>query len=134
MKGYREVSLTIPATFSGNTNHEMDYDTDRKRKKRNLYTRFCDQCRYVKFCLRSLTHNSFNNRGMGLDTCMEPLFWIVNHVTRYMGPVSTSILMTPWGSLAVRLKPSTFILIWGSYQVYQACTNIMASRTCILVW
>ncbi|XP_038070729.1 palmitoyltransferase ZDHHC16-like isoform X2 [Patiria miniata] len=100
MKGQSDISLTIPASSTGSTNYIMDYDTDKSRRRRNVCSRVCDRYRYIKFCLRSLTYNFFTNRNMVLDTCMEPLFWLVNHITRYMGPLMV-VLVTILSSTVV---------------------------------
>ena len=92
MKGPQDLTINIPATPQGSPPHEMDYDTDKTRRRRSVCSRLCDQYRYAKFCLRSLTYNYFTNSGTVIDACMEPAFWLVNHVTKYMGPVCDRIV------------------------------------------
>ncbi|XP_022086544.1 probable palmitoyltransferase ZDHHC16 [Acanthaster planci] len=93
MKGATDLTLAIPTTSAGSTSCEMDYDRDKTRRRRTVCSRLCDQYRYVKFCLRSLTYNYFTNSGTVVDTCMEPAFWLVNHVTRYMGPLMVILVI-----------------------------------------
>lgn len=47
--------------------------------------------RFIKvplFTLRSLTFNSAISRAAVVDTVFEPVFWIVDHFVRILGPVS----------------------------------------------
>ncbi|XP_071792872.1 palmitoyltransferase ZDHHC16-like [Asterias amurensis] len=85
MREHTKISL-----YNLNSLSAMD---DKKRKRRNICTRMLDQWRYFKFCLRSLTYNSFNDRWMAFDTCMEPLFWLVGVVSKYMGPLMVVLVI-----------------------------------------
>ncbi|XP_059803113.1 palmitoyltransferase ZDHHC16B-like isoform X1 [Hypanus sabinus] len=42
---------------------------------------------YSKLCARSLTYNSFTNSDVVLDSLFEPIYWLVDHVTRWFGVV-----------------------------------------------
>uniref|UniRef100_A0A674I6K4 Palmitoyltransferase n=1 Tax=Terrapene triunguis TaxID=2587831 RepID=A0A674I6K4_9SAUR len=44
--------------------------------------------RYGHLCLRSLLYNSFTNSDVLLDSLFEPIYWLVDHVTRWFGVVS----------------------------------------------
>ena len=44
--------------------------------------------RVVLFSLRSLTFNSETSRAVVLDTVFEPVFWVIDHFVRILGPVS----------------------------------------------
>lgn len=44
---------------------------------------------YGHLCLRSLLYNSFTNSDVVLDSLFEPIYWLVDHVTRWFGVVST---------------------------------------------
>lgn len=44
---------------------------------------------YGNLCLRSLLYNSFTNGDVVLDSLFEPIYWLVDHVTRWFGVVST---------------------------------------------
>lgn len=43
---------------------------------------------YGHLCLRSLLYNSFTNGDVVLDSLFEPVYWLVDHVTRWFGVVS----------------------------------------------
>ncbi|XP_072883119.1 palmitoyltransferase ZDHHC16B-like isoform X1 [Hemitrygon akajei] len=42
---------------------------------------------YSKLCARSLTYNSFTNSDVVLDSLFEPIYWLVDHLTRWFGVV-----------------------------------------------
>lgn len=44
---------------------------------------------YGHLCLRSLFYNSFADSDTALDALFEPIYWLVDHVTRWFGVVST---------------------------------------------
>lgn len=43
---------------------------------------------YGHLCLRSLFYNSFADGDTALDALFEPIYWLVDHVTRWFGVVS----------------------------------------------
>uniref|UniRef100_A0A6I8PEV6 Palmitoyltransferase n=1 Tax=Ornithorhynchus anatinus TaxID=9258 RepID=A0A6I8PEV6_ORNAN len=44
--------------------------------------------RYGRLCLRSLLYNSFGGSDAVIDALFEPIYWLVDHVTRWFGVVS----------------------------------------------
>ncbi|XP_048406733.1 palmitoyltransferase ZDHHC16B isoform X2 [Stegostoma tigrinum] len=42
---------------------------------------------YTKLCINSLVYNSFTNNDVVLDSLFEPIYWLVDHVTRWFGVV-----------------------------------------------
>ncbi|XP_069756394.1 palmitoyltransferase ZDHHC16-like isoform X2 [Narcine bancroftii] len=42
---------------------------------------------YTKLCANSLVYNSFTNSDVVLDSLFEPIYWLVDHVTRWFGVV-----------------------------------------------
>ena len=49
-----------------------------------------ERLKIMLFTLRSLTFNSATSRVAVVDTIFEPVFWIVDHFVRILGPVSNS--------------------------------------------
>lgn len=49
-----------------------------------------EHCRMVPFALRSITYNSFTDKSAMVDIAMEPLLWLVEKITKYLGPVSVT--------------------------------------------
>ncbi|XP_041476969.1 palmitoyltransferase ZDHHC16-like [Lytechinus variegatus] len=46
-----------------------------------------------KFVFRSLTYNSFTSTSTTIDVAMEPVIWIVEHITKYMGPMMVGMVI-----------------------------------------
>lgn len=63
------------------------------RRRRFRLLRQAEQLwHYGHLCLRSLLYNSFTNGDVVLDSLFEPVYWLVDHVTRWFGVVSPP----PW--------------------------------------
>lgn len=59
------------------------------RRRRFKLVRQVEQLwHYGHLCLRSLLYNSFTNGDVVLDSLFEPIYWLVDHVTRWFGVVS----------------------------------------------
>lgn len=60
------------------------------RRRRFKLVRQAEQLwQYGHLCLHSLLYNSFTNGDVVLDSLFEPVYWLVDHVTRWFGVVST---------------------------------------------
>ncbi|XP_065528125.1 palmitoyltransferase ZDHHC16 isoform X5 [Lathamus discolor] len=60
------------------------------RRRRCTLVRQAEQLwRYGHLCLRSLLYNSFTNGDVVLDSLFEPVYWLVDHVTRWFGVTYT---------------------------------------------
>ncbi|XP_072177705.1 palmitoyltransferase ZDHHC16-like [Diadema setosum] len=46
-----------------------------------------------KLAVRSLTYNSFTSTSSVIDVAMEPVIWIVEHITKYMGPIMVVLVV-----------------------------------------
>lgn len=51
-------------------------------------------CQMIKLTLLSLCYNAFMSPNLMLETAMEPVFWIVDHFARYMGPILMCLVLT----------------------------------------
>ena len=68
-----------------------DYQYDSKPvSPKSICRRIVEYFRMIRFSLRALTYNSFTSRSIVLDTAMEPIFWIVDNLSRKIGPVSNA--------------------------------------------
>ena len=47
-----------------------------------------EKIEYCHLAMFTLCYNQFTSFNTMLDAALEPLFWIVDHFTKYMGPVS----------------------------------------------
>lgn len=72
------------------------------RRRRFKLVRQVEQLwHYGHLCLRSLLYNSFTNGDVVLDSLFEPVYWLVDHVTRWFGVVSAPhwvAYMWCWGN------------------------------------
>ncbi|XP_068805997.1 palmitoyltransferase ZDHHC16 isoform X3 [Struthio camelus] len=60
------------------------------RRRRFKLVRQVEQLwHYGRLCLRSLLYNSFTNSDVVLDSLFEPVYWLVDHVTRWFGVTYT---------------------------------------------
>lgn len=60
------------------------------RRRRFKLVRQVEQLwHYGHLCLRSLLYNSFTNGDVVLDSLFEPIYWLVDHVTRWFGVTYT---------------------------------------------
>ncbi|XP_075010931.1 palmitoyltransferase ZDHHC16 isoform X3 [Calonectris borealis] len=60
------------------------------RRRRFKLVRQVEQLwQYGHLCLRSLLYNSFTNGDVVLDSLFEPVYWLVDHVTRWFGVTYT---------------------------------------------
>lgn len=57
---------------------------------------FLDLWSYSKLLLRSLYFNSLTNSDTLLDSAFEPVYWIVDNVTRWFGVVSSCFILKPF--------------------------------------
>lgn len=64
--------------------------------------------RYGKLLLRSLYYNSLTNSDTLLDCAFEPVYWIVDNVTRWFGVVSSLFQPTGPDSALVSLQRLSF--------------------------
>ena len=55
---------------------------------RKLRGKFSDEVFMLKITAYSLFYNSLTSWSSCTDTCFGPLFWIVDHTVRFLGPVS----------------------------------------------
>nr|XP_037282850.1 palmitoyltransferase ZDHHC16-like isoform X2 [Rhipicephalus microplus] len=58
-----------------------------RRVSQRLRARARHRLHYSRVVLNSLVYNEFADIYYVGDTCMEPLFWIVDHFTKAMGPI-----------------------------------------------
>lgn len=72
--------------------------------------RFLELWNYSKLLLKSLYFNSLSNSDTLLDCVFEPVYWIVDNVTRWFGVVSCWMLLLPLHLHTLFLTRSSFSL------------------------
>ncbi|RXM36897.1 putative palmitoyltransferase ZDHHC16 [Acipenser ruthenus] len=59
-----------------------------RRGRSKLLKRAGELWSYGKLCAKSLFYNSFTNSDVIIDSLFEPIYWLVDHVTRWFGVVT----------------------------------------------
>nr|DBA14945.1 TPA: hypothetical protein GDO54_004218 [Pyxicephalus adspersus] len=59
------------------------------RRKWTYVNLLSDYLRYCRLCFVSLSYNSFTNSDVVIESLFEPIYWLVDHVTRWFGIDST---------------------------------------------
>lgn len=60
----------------------------------NLRLSLNTTCDLIKLMYFSLCYNAFTSPSLILETALEPVFWIVDHFAKYMGPILMFIVFT----------------------------------------
>ncbi|XP_018414514.1 PREDICTED: probable palmitoyltransferase ZDHHC16 [Nanorana parkeri] len=55
------------------------------RRKWTYVNLLTDYLRYCRLCLVSLSYNSFTDSDVVIESLFEPIYWLVDHVTRWFG-------------------------------------------------
>lgn len=63
----------------------------RRRRRGDICGRMSGLWRYSKLLLRSLYYNSLSDSDTVLDCVFEPVYWIVDNMTRWFGAVSSQL-------------------------------------------
>jgi len=71
-----------------------------------ISSRLSELWSYSKLLLRSLYYNSLTNSDTLLDCAFEPVYWIVDNVTRWFGVVSSRLLF-------ICTMPLTVVVVGG---------------------
>ncbi|XP_033005763.1 palmitoyltransferase ZDHHC16 isoform X1 [Lacerta agilis] len=70
---------------------------------------------YGRLCLRSLVYNSFANGDTALDALFEPIYWLVDHVTRWFGVVFVALVITLTSSVVAIVYVCLLPLVLRTY-------------------
>ncbi|XP_042314741.1 palmitoyltransferase ZDHHC16 isoform X2 [Sceloporus undulatus] len=72
---------------------------------------------YGHLCVRSLVYNSFADSDTALDALFEPIYWLVDHVTRWFGVVFVALVITLTTSVVCIVYIYLLPLILQTYPV-----------------
>ncbi|XP_064465552.1 palmitoyltransferase ZDHHC16-like [Ornithodoros turicata] len=72
---------------------------------------------YIRVVIDSLFYNQFIDIYYAADTCMEPLFWIVDHFAKALGPIFVATI-TIVGSAIVAIAYIIGIPYWWNRNAY----------------
>ncbi|XP_050816457.1 palmitoyltransferase ZDHHC16 isoform X8 [Gopherus flavomarginatus] len=88
-----------------------------RRRRFRLAWRVQQLWRYGHLCLGSLLYNSFTNSDVVLDSLFEPIYWLVDHVTRWFG------VTYPPGWICWHLAYGHWNLLMILFHYYMAITT-----------
>ncbi|XP_010712912.1 palmitoyltransferase ZDHHC16 isoform X4 [Meleagris gallopavo] len=79
---------------------------------------------YGRLCLRSLLYNSFTNSDVVLDSLFEPVYWLVDHVTRWFGVVFVALVIGLTSSIVAIVYICLLPLILQTYTPAWICWHL----------
>ncbi|XP_062435687.1 palmitoyltransferase ZDHHC16 isoform X5 [Rhea pennata] len=95
------------------------------RRRRFKLVRQVEQLwRYGRLCLRSLLYNSFTNADVVLDSLFEPVYWLVDHVTRWFGVVFVALVIGLTSSIVAIVYICLLPLILQTYTPAWICWHL----------
>ncbi|XP_015271406.1 PREDICTED: probable palmitoyltransferase ZDHHC16 isoform X1 [Gekko japonicus] len=70
---------------------------------------------YGRLCVRSLLYNSFIDSDTALDALFEPVYWLVDHITRWFGVVFVALVIILTSSVVCIVYVCLLPLILRTY-------------------
>ncbi|XP_010138180.1 PREDICTED: probable palmitoyltransferase ZDHHC16 [Buceros rhinoceros silvestris] len=97
-----------------------------RRRRRFKLVRQAEQLwHYGHLCLRSLLYNSFTNGDVVLDSLFEPpVYWLVDHVTRWFGVVFVALVIGLTSSIVAIVYICLLPLILQTYTPAWICWHL----------
>ncbi|XP_067393304.1 palmitoyltransferase ZDHHC16 isoform X1 [Emydura macquarii macquarii] len=95
-----------------------------RRRRFRLAGRVQQLWRYGHLCLRSLLYNSFTNSDVLLDSLFEPIYWLVDHVTRWFGVVFVALVIVLTSSIVAIVYVCLLPLILQTYPPGWICWHL----------
>uniref|UniRef100_A0A8D0L876 Palmitoyltransferase n=1 Tax=Sphenodon punctatus TaxID=8508 RepID=A0A8D0L876_SPHPU len=95
-----------------------------RRRQFRLARQVAQWWRYGHLCLRSLVYNSFADSDTALDALFEPVYWLVDHVTRWFGVVFVALVIVLTSSIVVIVYLCLLPLILQTYPPLSICWHI----------
>ncbi|XP_043912169.1 palmitoyltransferase ZDHHC16 isoform X2 [Protopterus annectens] len=72
-------------------------------------------CSYWKLCTKSLLYNSLTNSDVVIDSLFEPIYWIVDNVTRWFGVVFVVLVIVLTSSIVLIVYICVLPIILQTY-------------------
>ncbi|XP_071986981.1 palmitoyltransferase ZDHHC16 isoform X1 [Engystomops pustulosus] len=94
------------------------------RRKFTYLNLVTDYLRYGRLCLVSLTHNSFTNSDVVIESLFEPVYWLVDHVTRWFGIVFVALVILLTSSIVLIVYICVLPLILQTYSTGWICWHL----------
>ncbi|XP_029466025.1 palmitoyltransferase ZDHHC16 isoform X2 [Rhinatrema bivittatum] len=86
-----------------------------RRRRFKLLKRVEELYRYGRLCLLSLAYNSFTNSDVVIDSLFEPIYWLVDHMTRWFGVVFVTLVIVLTSSIVLIVYFCVLPLILQTY-------------------
>ncbi|XP_040291893.1 palmitoyltransferase ZDHHC16 isoform X1 [Bufo bufo] len=83
-----------------------------------------DYLRYSRLCLVSLTHNTFTNSDVVIESLFEPVYWLVDHLTRWFGVVFVALVILLTSSIVLIVYLCVLPLIFQTYSTAWICWHL----------
>ncbi|NP_001120250.1 palmitoyltransferase ZDHHC16 [Xenopus tropicalis] len=78
-------------------------------------TQLINYIRYARLCIVSLAYNSFTNSDVVIESLFEPVYWLVDHVTRWFGIVFVALVIVLTSSIVLIVYICVLPLIIQTY-------------------
>ncbi|XP_069610136.1 palmitoyltransferase ZDHHC16 isoform X1 [Ranitomeya imitator] len=94
------------------------------RRKFTYVHLLTDSLRYSRLCLVSLAYNSFTNSDVVIESLFEPIYWLVDHVTRWFGIVFVALVILLTSSIVLIVYICLLPLILQTYSIAWICWHV----------
>ncbi|KAM3859392.1 palmitoyltransferase ZDHHC16B [Diretmus argenteus] len=98
-----------------------------------MSSRLGELWRYAKLLLRSLYFNSLSNSDTVLDCAFEPVYWIVDNVTRWFGVVFVCLVVLLTGSVVVIIYLCLLPIILSTYPTHWIIWHLCCGHWLLLM-
>ncbi|XP_005994914.1 palmitoyltransferase ZDHHC16 isoform X1 [Latimeria chalumnae] len=86
-----------------------------RRRRLRFQKSLGELCSYGKLCIKSLVYNSFTNSDVIIDSLFEPVYWLVDHVTRWFGVAFVVLVILLTSSIVLIVYICVLPLILRTY-------------------
>ncbi|XP_063818413.1 palmitoyltransferase ZDHHC16 isoform X2 [Pseudophryne corroboree] len=94
------------------------------RRKFTYVNLLTDYLRYCRLCLVSLGYNSFTNSDVVIESLFEPIYWLVDHLTRWFGVVFVALVILLTSSIVLIVYLCVLPLILHTYSPAWICWHL----------
>ncbi|XP_075072023.1 palmitoyltransferase ZDHHC16 isoform X2 [Mixophyes fleayi] len=94
------------------------------RRKFTYLNLLTDYLRYSRLCLTSLSYNSFTNSDVVIESLFEPIYWVVDQLTRWFGIVFVALVVVLTSSIVLIVYLCVLPLILHTYSPAWICWHI----------
>uniref|UniRef100_A0A8C1A5H3 Palmitoyltransferase n=1 Tax=Cyprinus carpio carpio TaxID=630221 RepID=A0A8C1A5H3_CYPCA len=89
-----------------------------RRGRRKRPSRLRDLWHYWRVLLKSLYYNVLTNSDTALDCVFEPIYWLVDNMTRWFGVVFVSLVIVLTSSVVIIVYLCVLPIIFSTYPVH----------------